>query len=97
MLHIRYNVPDAGDREGFDAEPSYTLHTDAVTVYFDTIRDTTAGYVFAKDGTDVAWVASRDCAVSPEAARRAATDTPNERIPFTDAPDDEDDAQEGDA
>lgn len=77
---IRYNVPKIHEAD----EANFTLHAGAVTVFFDDIRETHAGYRFQKDGTEVAFIAKPDCDVAPSAAKNYAEDHPGEKVPFKD-------------
>ena len=84
MKSIRFNAVSAGDAEEFGAEDNFTLHTNGVTVYFDRVKESPAGYTFVRYDAEIAFVSEDDCDVSPEAAKRAAADSPGEKIPFAD-------------
>ena len=79
---IRYNVPQSGNPFG-DAE-NYTLHTNGVTIYFDSIESKLSGVIFLKNGVEVAYVPNHECDVSPQTAKKYAQDNAGKKIRFSD-------------
>lgn len=84
QMTVRYNVPEHSDKAEFGSTPGRTLHIGPATVYFDSIEETPAGYVFVLNGEDVAFVSSTDCDVDPRSSLNCARSNPNENVPFAD-------------
>jgi len=79
---IRYNVPQNGNPFG-DTE-NFTLHTNGVTIYFESIRTERTGHIFIEDGVEVAYIPNSECDVTPTSAQEYAKNNPGEKVRFAD-------------